>query len=334
MSKHSNSKSNSKSGGGKPSTSKSGNIIRFKPPKSSDESIKAKFFESDDTEVSEVIRTYQSGDDHANLIALMSRMVGLGDLYELWEEGKSQKLTQMMARALDNQAREEWQQITSEMDDWQQEDMRRQFIRLLQRLAAQVFGPTAFKTQCRAMENGDIKIPENDLRTGTYRFFQINRLLPYLGIYATEYTIIELNKIIVKSLPATARRKYLEDGGDDLDDQADILELMTQLDKKFRLKKEFAESEKKSVNNNNNNNKPGKSQSNGGGGKSDKKKSNPCRKHDGAHEWKDCPDNKSNENKAKSDKDSKNDKKPKGNLHSTQSANAPAKKSTPVVRIS
>ena len=158
-------------------------------------------------------------------------------------------------------------------------------------------------------------------------------MLPYLGIYATKYTITELKKIIVKSLTATTRRKYLEDSGDDLEDQSDIIELMTQLDKKFWLKKEFAELENKSVNNNNNNNKPGKSQSNGGGGKSDKKKSNPCRKHDGAHEWKDCPDNKSNKSKAKSDKDSKSDKKPKGNLHSTQSTNAPAKKSTPVVGI-
>jgi hypothetical protein len=73
--------------------------------------------------------------------------------------------------------------------------------------------------------------------------------LPYLGINATEYSTIELNKIIVKSLPAMAKRKYLVDGGDNLEDQADILELMTQLDTKFRLKKEFAELEKQSLNN-------------------------------------------------------------------------------------
>ncbi len=201
-----------------------------------------------------------------------------------------------------------------------------------------MFGSSAFKTQCRAMENGDIKIPESNLRTGTYRLFQINRLLQYLGIYATKYSIVELNKIIVKSLPATARRKYMEDGGDDLEDQADILEMMTQLDKKFRLKKEFAELEKKSSNNNNNSNKQGKSQSSGskGGNGNEKKQSNPCKKHDGAHEWKDCPDNKANQNKSKGDKNAnKSDKKTKNDLHSTQAVDKdkPAKKSTPMVRV-
>ncbi len=109
----------------------------------------------------------------------------------------------------------------------------------------------------------------------------------------------------------------MEDGGDDLEDQADILEMMTQLDKKFRLKKEFAELEKKpsnNSNNNNNNNKQGKSQSSGskGGNGNEKKHSNPCNKHDGAHEWKDCPDNKANQNKSKGDKNAnKGDKKTK-----------------------
>ena len=335
--KDKNSNSKSKSSGGKPNN-KQGCIIRFKPPKPSEEVMKAKFFEADDTEVSELVRCYQTGDDHANLVALMSRIIGLGDLYGLWNDGKSQKLAQTMSRALDDQVREEWQAITSEMEDWDQADMKAIFISLMQQLATQVFGPTAFKTQCRLMENGDIKIPENDLRAGTYRIFQINRLLPYLGIYATEYSTIELNKIIVKSLPAMAKRKYLVDGGDDLEDQADILELMTQLDTKFRLKKEFAELEKQSLNNkqgksnqssNNGNNKGG----NGNGNGKKSSNSNPCRKHDGAHEWKDCPDNKSNQNKSKGDKDAAKEKKSKGDLHSTKAAETPANKKTPVVRF-
>ena len=234
-------------------TNKSGCTIWFETPKPSDESIKAKFFEADGIEVSEIIRSYQPGDDHANLIALMSHIIGLGDLYSLWEEGKSRKLAQTMARALDDQAREEWQTITSEIDNWEGDDMKAVFIQLLQRLGQQVFGPTAFKTQCRAMENGDMKIPEYELRSCTHRIFQINRLLPYLGIYAHTYSVGDLNKIIVKSLPATAQRKYIESGGDDLDDQADILKLMNQLNTKFRLKREFQDMERKMSNNNINN---------------------------------------------------------------------------------
>ena len=239
-SSNANSNSNSKSKSNKKSQSnKSGCIIRLKPPKPTEDTVKAKFLEDDGTEVSESIRTFRSGEDYGNLVALMSRIVGLGDMYGLWIDGKSKKLAQVMARALDDQVREEWQTITSEMNDWDQANMKAIFIQLLQRLGTQVFGPTAFKTQCRAMEKGDIKIPEGDLRAGTHRLFQINRLLPYLGIYGEEYSLTELNKIIVKSLPLMAQRKYLEEGGDDLEDQADILEMMTQLDKKFRLKKEL-----------------------------------------------------------------------------------------------
>ena len=197
MTRNKNSKADSKSSGGKSNNSKSGAILRFKPPKPSDESIKAKFFEADDTEVSKQIRSYQTGDDHANLVALMSRMIGLGDMYGLWVEGKAQKLAQTMSRALEDQVREEWQTIISEVDDWEQNNMKAVFTQLLQRLGQQVFGPTAFKTQCRAMENGDIKISESELRAGAYRMFQINQALPYLGIYAREYTVDELNKIIL-----------------------------------------------------------------------------------------------------------------------------------------
>lgn len=91
----------------------------------------------------------------------------------------------------------------------------------------QIFGPTAFKIQCRAMEKGDLKMPENDLHAGTHWLFQINCLLPYLGIYAEEYLLTKPNKIIVKSLPLKTQWKYLEDSGDDIRDQSDILEMMT-----------------------------------------------------------------------------------------------------------
>ena len=187
-SSNANSNSNSKSKSNKKSQSnKSGCIIRLKPPKPTEDKVKAKFLEDDGTEVSESIRAFRSGEDYGNLVALMSRIVGLGDMYGLWIDGKSKKLAQVMARALDDLVREEWQTITSEMNDWDQANMKAIFIQLLQRLGTQVFGPTAFKTQCRAMEKGDIKIPEGDLRAGTHRLFQINCLLPYLGIYGEKY---------------------------------------------------------------------------------------------------------------------------------------------------
>ncbi len=60
------------------------------------------------------------------------------------------------------------------------------------------------------MESGIIKIPQNNLQSRTYQRIQINRLMPYLGIYAHQYTIKEMNKIIVKSLSPKAIQKYVE----------------------------------------------------------------------------------------------------------------------------
>ncbi len=83
-------------------------ILRFKDPKLNDESIKAKFTESNGAEVSEQIRSWKTGDNKANLVALMNRLVSLGDKYEMWEDGKSKKLCQTMSRALEGQVQDDW----------------------------------------------------------------------------------------------------------------------------------------------------------------------------------------------------------------------------------
>ncbi len=57
-------------------------VLRFQDPKPSNESIKAKFTESDESDVSEVICSFKTGDAEANLVALMNCwIINLGDLY-------------------------------------------------------------------------------------------------------------------------------------------------------------------------------------------------------------------------------------------------------------
>ena len=56
-------------------------ILRFKDPKPNEETIKAKLTESSRTEVSEIIHGWKTGDNDANLMALMNRMVTLGSLH-------------------------------------------------------------------------------------------------------------------------------------------------------------------------------------------------------------------------------------------------------------
>jgi hypothetical protein len=68
---------------------------------------------------------------------------------------------------------------------------------------------------------------------------------PVPGEFAREYTIEELNKVITKNLPPKAYGKYCGDGGDDLDDKDEILELLSMIDTKLDLKAEVAFLERK-----------------------------------------------------------------------------------------
>ena len=71
-------------------------VLQSKDPKPSDDQIKAKFYEADDSEVTKQIRCFKTGDNHANLMNVMSQIVGLGNSYELWENGDSRKLAQSL----------------------------------------------------------------------------------------------------------------------------------------------------------------------------------------------------------------------------------------------
>jgi hypothetical protein len=93
MAKDDNSKPNSKLGQKNSSNNQSQPkvdcITRFKDPKPCNKSIKAKFFESGRNKVSEQIQSCKTGDFKANLIALMNRIISLGDLNSMLEEVKS-----------------------------------------------------------------------------------------------------------------------------------------------------------------------------------------------------------------------------------------------------
>ncbi len=140
------------------------------------------------------------------------------------------------------------------------------------------------------MESGKIKIPDSNLPKGTELLFQINKLLPYLSIRAHEYTIKELNKIVIKSLSPKAMCKYVGESGDDLKDKADIMEMILLIKNKIKLKAEAAALEQKAnpkLDHDNQKFKQGKEKLNIGESKRFK---SPSQKHYGTHKWKDCPD--------------------------------------------
>jgi hypothetical protein len=92
-------------------------VLQFKDPKPSNDQIKSKFYEADDSEVTEQIRCFKTGDNHANLVNIMSCIVGLGNSYELWENGNLRKLAQTLNRALSGQVKDNWEEILGDVND-------------------------------------------------------------------------------------------------------------------------------------------------------------------------------------------------------------------------
>jgi hypothetical protein len=196
---------------------------------------------------------------------------------------------------------------------------------MLQQLRTKTFSPKAYATmQCHGKQRH-----QNPLKlfcTGTYPSIQIKWLLPYLGTYVQQYTVKEMSKIIVKSLSPKAMQKYVGDGGDNLKDYSNIFELMSMIDTKLQLKQETAAL--KQQKNMKSNQQPNKGKPNNGN-KSKGGSKNPCQMHNSAHEWKDCPNNKTNKPKSES---AKGKKSMKMDLHSTKAINTTTKK-TPMVHI-
>jgi hypothetical protein len=245
----------------------------------------------------------------------MNQLVSLGDMYEMWEDGKSKKLCQTMSRALVGQVQDDWQELVNNRDDWDEDEQKKKFIRMLQNLGSRTFGPNAFKQQCKVMENGSIQIPETSLRVGTYRLIQINQMLPYLAIGAKSYNAKNLNKIILKSLSPKAMQKYVGDGGNDLDDINNILDLMSLIDSKLSLKLEVAALEQQQ-NKMKSGNQLSKDKGKSTNEESKGERKMPCQKHNGEHDWSDCPDNKNWRPQSKSKKEK--EKSQKKDLHSTK----------------
>jgi hypothetical protein len=122
--------------------------------------------------------------------------------------------------------------------------------------------------------------------------------------------------------------KYVAEGSDDLEDKQDILELMMQIKNKFRLKAEAVALEKKA---NPKHNHSGKNlNKEKGESKGEQKKKNPCRKHDGWYEYKDCPDHKDNKD-CKPKSKHLIEKGIKKDLHSTKADNVTTSKTMPMV---
>ena len=108
-----------------------------------------------------------------------------------------------MKRALiHGKAKKKWIEITNKRTAWGEANMRAKFSQMLQNLGEEVFVTRAYKKQVETMEDGKLKLPEDQpLRDSIDRLFAINREIPYLSMKGEKLLVRALNKIIVKTLP-------------------------------------------------------------------------------------------------------------------------------------
>ena len=114
-------------------------VLQFKDSKPSNNQIESKFYKADNSEVSKQIQCFKTGDNHANLVNIMSQIVGLGNSYELWENGDSRKLAQTLNRALSGQVKDDWEEILGDVNNWRDVD-KDGFVQMLQKLGTKTFG--------------------------------------------------------------------------------------------------------------------------------------------------------------------------------------------------
>ena len=277
-------------------------IIRFEIPELNENRVEAKFGEGDES-VKEYINVYREGDDKYNLIVLMFQILDLGDSYDCWEEAaKAKSLANTMKRALcHGKAKKKWIEITNKRTAWGEANMRGKFSQMLQKLGEETFGTRAYKKQIETMEDGKLKLPEDQpLRDSIDRLFAINREIPYLGTKGEKLSTRALNKIIVKTLPLRAMVEYVKLGGEDLDDEEEILEKIDAVDVNIELDNQVLrarEAEHQRYKNDEKRHEPKAKEESSTSTTGNNKESSACKLHDGAHLWKDCPDNKWNKAK-------------------------------------
>ena len=322
----------------KPDDASNACIIRFEIPELNENRVEAKFGEGDEA-VKEYINVYREGDEKYNLICLMLQILDLGDTYECWDESaKAKSLANMMKRALNHgKVKKKWIEITSKRTAWGEADMRKKFSQMLQKLGEEVFGTRAYKKQVDAMEDGKLKLPEDQpLRDSINRLFAINREIPYLSTKGEKLSVQTLNKIIIKTLPLQAIVEYIKKGGEDLTDEDEILEKINDVDMCLMLDAQVKQAQKSERGDSHDEKRHGpkakEESSTSTNSTGNKQESSLCKIHDGAHLWKDCPDNKWNKARKEQRKAEAAEKKVGGgDMHSTSTS--VAGKKTPTVRI-
>ena len=95
-------------GNGKSNPAKTKAILKMRPARKPELTIKASFEDVDGNEVKELVYTFDDGDAKENCVLILLQLKQLGRRYNLWQDEKYKKLTQVGGRAFSGRAAEVW----------------------------------------------------------------------------------------------------------------------------------------------------------------------------------------------------------------------------------
>ena len=293
-----------KSNGGKSSNKSTTNsqskfIFNIKKAKRNDHQIKATFEDSEGNQIKELIHTFADGDRKELLIYFEKQLLKLGNRYNLFTEGKWKVLCQILGCALEGRCEEIWESQVESLrghNTGNSAAQRDKFKKAIQKFNKKYLGSATIDHQKDAMENGQLRYEGTDHEKTVERLFQINEDIELLSDDAEPFTMREMvRKIIPQNLKPAAKLKYLDKGGAKLREKDEVIELAREISEILDAEYEVEQARKQKQNNRNTHNHYG-SQGDSQPAK-EKRDTAPCRKHDGKHKWKDCPDNWSNKDR-------------------------------------
>ena len=309
---------NSGNGGTQRTSQPTKALLRMKQSKRNDHTIKANFTNGAGDEIKELLQTYSDGDPKDLLIELEKQLIKLAKRYGKFSDGSWEQLVDTFARCLEGRIETIWCDKAEDITHaavGNADAQERKCKAFIQAVNLKYLGKNAADDQKDAMSDGELHYEGHDHEKAAERLFQINKDLGLLNANVEPFSTRDMIRKmgLPKNLKAKARLRYIDKGGKELDTADEAIELC--LDIKEYLNEEIAyENEKRSrEQKNRGNGNSGNARNNDTDRSSDKpssdssgeKKSNPCRRHDGKHDWNDCPDNWKNQNKGSTDKPKK-----------------------------
>ena len=289
-------------------------VQKYKPGKSAEQTIKFTVTDDDGDEVKELAPAYSSGDSNERVLHVFQRFDNLNKLYSLTGDGKAKKLVQAIGRALagDADAQETFLDLVSEeITQFNAGNVQAKLRLVQQKFCEDRFGDDALENQCDYFE--ETQCPKNTpFDEGAQRLFAMNDKLVFYCEGAEKLSPKELNKRVISKafLPGSARLIYHQKDGPLETTKKGILKKLRLVQQEMELVKSIADEDKA---------KKRRQPRNDGKSNDDEpstERKNPCRKHNGEHEWKDCPDNYRNKQRREAERKATDAKSKDGEVNS------------------